>query len=127
MGKPFWAGLLLLGLLIVMALGGSAAMNRIHDPVRQALEQAAAAALDGDMLRGAELEQQAKAQWERSRKLVCAMADHSPMDEIDRLFAQAEVYALAQKQEELADACAQLARLMQSMTDAHSPTWWNLL
>lgn len=126
MGKFFWSGTLILTLLLGLTLSISWAMDAIHTPMEQALEQAADAALTGDVDQARQLGTQAKQRWDRFRKAVAVVADHSPMDEIDQLFAQMQAYAQAEEETELASCCAQLARLVQSMADAHILTWWNL-
>ena len=126
MGKIFWSGVLLLTLLLGLTLGVSWVMNTIHSPVEQALEQAEYAALAGDVEQAQQLGEQAKQRWDQFRKAVAVVADHSPMDEIDQLFAQMQAYAEANEESDLAACCAQLARLVQSMADAHILTWWNL-
>ena len=126
MGKFFWSGTLILTLLLGLTLSISWAMDSIHTPMEQALEQAADAALTGDVDQARQLGTQAKQRWDRFRKAVAVVADHSPMDEIDQLFAQMQAYAQAEEETELASCCAQLARLVQSMADAHILTWWNL-
>ena len=126
MGKFFWSGALILALLLGLTLSISWAMDAIHTPMEQALEQAADAALTGDVDQARQLGTQAKHRWDRFRKAVAVVADHSPMDEIDQLFAQMQAYAQAEEETELASCCAQLAWLVQSMADAHILTWWNL-
>jgi len=126
MGRIFWTGVLLLGLLLGLTLSIGWGMNAIHSPMQQSLEQAADAALAGDMPLAQQLGQQASSRWERFRKAVATVADHSPMDEIDKLFAQMQTYAKAQEDTEFAACCAQLSRLVRGMADAHILTWWNL-
>lgn len=127
MGKIFWSGVLILTLLLGLTLGISWAMNAIHSPMQQSLEQAADAALAGDLSRARQLGQQANSRWERFRKAIATVADHSPMDEIDKLFSQMQAYAEAEEDTEFAACCVQLARLVKGMADAHILTWWNLL
>ena len=126
MGKYFWAGVLLLVLLLGLTLGISWAMDTVHSPMEQALEQASATALAGDMARARQLGQQAMDRWDTFRKRIALVAEHSPMDEIDRLFGQMDAYARANEETEFAACCAQLSRLVGSMADAHILTWWNL-
>ncbi len=127
MGRQFWVGITLLAVLLALTGGLSLAMDAIHQPAQVQLEQAAELALDGDLSRAAELALQARMRWERFRKMISAVADHSPMDEIDRLFAEAEVFAAVAEEEHFAACCAQLSVLVGGMADAHSAAWWNLL
>ena len=54
-------------------------------------------------------------------------ADHAPMDEIDSLFAQMEVYAQARDSLHFGSYCARLAELITAVSDAHQLNWWNFL
>ena len=50
-----------------------------------------------------------------------------PMDDVDTLFAEMQVYAQAEEIPHFAACCGQLSRLVLAMAQAHSPTWWNFL
>ena len=127
MERRFWLGVGLLALVLVLGLWVMFGMARIHEPVSDTLDQAAREALDGDWDGGVALAKQAKATWEDTWHGTAVAADHSPMDEIDGLFAELEVYAQAQERTDFAACCAHLSALTRSMSDAHSLTWWNLL
>lgn len=127
MEKQFWAGATLLILLLILALGVSWGMYALHLPAQTQLEQAVRAALTEDMPQALSLVRQAKQRWEYSWKISAATADHSPMDEIDKTFAELEVFADAGDAEHFAACCAQLSALIRSMYEAHAPTWWNFL
>ena len=53
-------------------------------------------------------------------------ANHTPMEEIDALFAEVEVYAAAREETDFAAGCAALSRKMEAMGQAHGASWWNL-
>ena len=126
MGR-LWLGV---GLLIALLLIGvliATAMDGIHGPLSEVLTQASRAALSGDLEGGTILGRQARADWEKHRYCTAAVADHTPMDEIDSLFAEMEVYAQAEDDAHFAACCAQLAQMVRAMGDAHIFSWWNLL
>ena len=125
MGRfAFGVGLLLamlcLGLVVMFA------MDRVNQPVSQLLEDAAQAALAGDLEQGVRLAEQARKTWDNRWHTVASLADHSPMDEIDSLFAQMETYAQAGLTGEFAACCNRLSQLVQAVAEAHSLHWWNL-
>ena len=96
--KRSWIGF---ALLLVLLAGGIAAtwgMAKCHEPIARDLENAAKTALQGDMARGESLMLQARDAWGRSRHLGACFADHTPMEEIDALFAQVEVYAAVREE-----------------------------
>ena len=92
-----------------------------------ALEQAAEAALSEDWETAEALAEQTGVRWVQHRKRAAAFADHEPMEEIDALFAQLEVYRSAQDAVSFAAVCKLLSCQLQALGDAHIPTWWNLL
>ena len=122
-----WLGAGILLLFLVLGLVVMAAMDSAHLATGQMLEQAADKSLDGDMEGATTLAMAAKVRWERQHHSTAAVADHNPMDDVDRLFAQMEVYAQAQEAPHFAACCTELAYLLQATADAHRFSWWNLL
>ena len=122
-----WLGAGLLRLFLVLGLGTMAAMDSAHLSTGQMLKEAADKSLSGDMDAAAGLAMAAKTRWERQHHGTAAVADHNPMDDVDRLFAQIEVYAKAQEAPHFAACCAELAHLLQATVDAHRFNWWNVL
>ena len=125
--KRCWFGL---GLLVFLLVGGllvTGAMTKNHEALSARLSRAATAAAAEDWA-GAEAHFHAARQaWERDWHFSAAFADHEPMEDIDGLFAEAEVYLQSQDPEAMAAICAQLARLTEAMGEAHALNWWNLL
>lgn len=113
---------ILLGLLILGLLSGMA-MDRIHAPITALLQQAA----DQDFNEAITTAQKAKTLWEKYWQFSATLADHSPMDEIDGLFAQLEAYEKAGLQGDFSACCLRLSMLVEAMAEAHRLTWWNLL
>ena len=122
-----WLGVGLLILFLVLSLVVTAAMDNAHLSTGQMLEQAADKSLNGDMDGATALAMAAKARWERQHHGTATVADHNPMDEMDRLFVQMEVYAKTQEAPHFAACCAELAYLLQATADAHRFSWWNVL
>lgn len=123
-------GMIGVGLLFALLAGGitsSWAMVQWNTPLEETMEQAADFALDGNWGQAILLSNRAAESWHGNWHCVAAFADHNPMEEIDCLFAQLEVYA--QKQEVLGYAalCRELAQELQAMGEGHIPNWWNLL
>lgn len=108
--KRLWVGIILLVVLLAGTLAVTVAMDRIYAPITEALEA-------GDL-------EAAEVRYQRWRDLTAAFADHGPMEEMDALFARAEICEDEQERKAL---CAELAKRAQAMSNAHSPTWWNLL
>lgn len=127
MGKEFWGALVLMGVLLAGTLGVAWGMQRVHETAAEKLEYAAEQAQNGDMEQAVVLFRQAREHWKRHQEASASVADHSPMDEIEMLFAEAEVYAHRQEITDFAAACAHLSRMVHAMAEAQKLTWWNLL
>lgn len=123
----FWIGIALLAAFLILGLWVAWSMNNIHEPIARSLEQAADAALAGDLETGAAIAAEAQSTWDRHWRGIASAADHEPMDEIDSLFAQVQIYAQAGKAADFAAGCGRIAKLITAMGDAHAPGWWNLL
>ena len=126
MGR-LWLGIGILVLFLVLGLWISSAMDEVHMGIADALETAAEQALSGDLEAAMDTAQKAKASWQKHWHGSAAVADHAPMDEIDGLLAQMEIFGRADKPGDFAACCARLALLVEAMSEAHSLTWWNLL
>lgn len=125
--KRMWLGWGILALFLALGLWGNCAMARLNVPLRQDLETAAQTALSGDLAGAMYLAQTTKDTWDRHWHRVALLADHTPMDEIDKEFAQLLIYGQAGQVVPFAAHCAQLSELMEAVAESHAPTWWNLL
>ena len=122
-----WLGAGILLFFLILGFVVMAAMDNAHLSTGQLLEEAADKSLSGDMQTATALATAAKSRWERQHHSTAAVADHNPMDDVDRLFAQVEVYAKAGEAPHFAACCAELAHLLKATADAHRLTWWDLL
>ena len=120
-------GAWLLLALLVLGVASSWGMGRFSGPIQAQVAQAGEAALAGDWENAETLARQARVRWERYRNFCAALADHEPMEHIDGLFAQLEVYRQIRDGVNFATVCAQLSQDTKAIGEAHSLTWWNLL
>lgn len=127
MEKRFYLGIGILTVFLVLGLVISMAMDSASHPISQQLEQASQEALSGDLDTGISLAQQAKTNWKSAWQGIAMVADHTPMDEIDSLFAQIDALGTAGDAASFGAYCARLAELVEAVSDAHDLTWWNLL
>jgi len=118
------------GLLLLLLLAGllsSWYMTRQHDQIADILEDSAWMALSGQWGNARNAAETAKETWQRQWKFRAAFGDHSPMEEIDALFAELTIYAAAEEQTDFAHTCAALSRRLEAMGNAHRLSWWNIL
>lgn len=125
--KRSWFGAGLLALVLLASLLVTWGMDRCHQPIVRDLEQAADAAMAEDWERTGALIRRAGERWEKYWKFTAAVADHEPMEKIDSLFAQLEVYQAAEDREAAAAVCAELAGQVGDIHQAHQLKWWNFL
>lgn len=125
--KRLWLGAGILAALLVACLAVTWGMDRIHDPISRDLEQAGRAAMEEDWEVAEAHADSARARWEKYWEATAAAADHGPMDDMDRLFAQLPVYAGKREAVHFAACCAELSRLAEAMGEAHSLGWWDFL
>ena len=124
MERRFYLGTGILLAILLLGLLTGWLMQQNQQPVAELLEQAAQAE---DLQSGVQLAQQAKEDWHKRWKAVAAVADHTPMDEIDTLFAEMEVYIREKEDVHFYACCSQLASLLRAVAEAHKLSWWNLM
>ncbi len=127
MQRRFYLGLGLLILLLVLCLAATIAMEAVHSPIEAELLRASRLALEGDMEQAVPIAKKAHEKWASARCFTASIADHSPMDDAENLFAEMEVYAEAGESAHFAACCRQLGNMARAMYEAHSLTLWNLL
>ena len=127
MGQRFWLGVGLLVVLLAASLFATWGMEAIHKPAEQGMAAAAEAALAGDFPGAVAAANRVYDRWQTYRNCTAAFADHAPMDDVEALFAEMQVYAQAEEVPHFAACCNQLRTLLKAMSDAHTPTWWNFL
>ena len=118
-------GAVLLAAVGLACLWTGAALNRFTEPVCRNLEQAQEAALAGDWERAAENALAAENAWAEKWHGLASAADHTPLEDIDDLFARLEVFRRLEKDDEFAALCAQLSRRLEAVGNAHTLSWWN--
>ena len=125
--KRIWIGLALTAVLITAGLWSSHAAQRHHLEVSRQLKTAGELVFRGDWTGGIAQANAANARWHRSWHPMAAIADHRPMEEIDRVFAELEVYGAARDRTEYCAACARLSQMTRAFAEQGGLNWWSLL
>lgn len=125
--RRLWVGVIPLLAVLIVGIGLTVAFERIHEPMAEKLEQASAAALQGDWEKALALTGEVRAEWEKYRGFAAAVADHEPLEQIDGLLAQLKVWEKQQEPTGYATTCQQLAQIARAMADSQRIIWWNLL
>ena len=125
--KRIWIGIALLTSLLIGGLWISGFMKEAHGPVAQDVRHAGSMAQQNQWNAAQAFAERGRDRWKEKWPVTAAIADHEPMDEIDALFAQLEVYAEARDQVAYTGLCAHLASLLDAISQSHSLKWWNLM
>ena len=125
--KRFWIGVAILAILLATGIGTTVFAVRTHTGIAEHLKQASEAALRGKWKEAKALSLDAKSKWESFRKITASIADYEPMEEIDDLFSQMEIYLLTHQQIPFSTCCASLGVLTEAIGEAHAISWWSLL
>lgn len=125
--KRSWIGLGLLLVLLCLGILGSWAMEEIHEPIAEKLEEAAEQALENQWRRAAFLTASARRDWENWRLLRAALADHGPAEDLDAMFSALEIYGASRQQVAFAALCREMARRTEAIGDAQGLLPENLL
>lgn len=118
--KRIWFGAALLAVLLILGFGSSALMERSHLTQAEELNHAAALALSGNWTDAGLAYSGARDHWNQRRSIIAGLCDHGPMDQIEGLFAQLEVYALSQDTVSFSSSCVYLARQLEALGKSHS-------
>lgn len=121
--RRYLLGVALLVLLPVLSLPVSRQLSDHHRQIGVILEQAAQKLTQGQGEAGRQLAQQAYDIWEEKRHYTAAFVHHAPLEEIDCLFAAAQVT----DNDGLAVYCKELAVQIYEVADGQSLNWWGLL
>lgn len=118
--KRIWFGAVLMAALLMLGFGSSTLMERTHMAQVKDLDRAAELALEGNWGGAENFAAAARREWDKKRPLIAGLCDHEPMDQIEGLFAQLEVFALEQDTVSFSSCCAYLARQLEALGKSHS-------
>ena len=125
--KRLWIGVGFLVGMLAIAIALTVLFDRIHTPLSKDLERAAQLALAGDWEKATALTRQARADWKKYREFIAAVADHEPLEKMEYLLDQLEVYAETRRGADFSATCVEVASLAEAMLESQSFTWWNFL
>lgn len=125
--KRFWFGVCLLLMFFLASFSLSFWMTRTHTHISNHLSQACDLSQAGDLATAGEKAREASFLWQQYRGRIATMTDHTPMEEIDSLFQELEVYLRMDEPVHFASTCARLVLLVQAVGDAHGINWQTVL
>lgn len=123
--KRLWIGVGFLIVMLAVAIVLTVLFDRIHTPLAADLQEAAQLAMAQNWEKATALTQQARADWKRYREFIAAVADHEPLEKMEYLLDQLQVYAKLHRTADFSATCVELAALADAMLESQSLTWWN--
>ena len=126
MGR-LWIAVGLLVLLLAMGIGMLIAGGFFFRGLSEELEQAGNLALSGFWSEAGEKAEQCQRKWEVSRRFWSAFTDHEPVEEMQKLFSQLEIFRDRQMAVDFAAVCRDLVHLADAIEETHSLYWWSVL
>ena len=122
-----WIGVGILVLLLAMGIGILWGSTVFFGKFSENLEQAGELALVGNWTAATEKAAKSRAQWEYWQHFWSAFTDHEPMEQMQTLFSQLEVYQQKQLEVDFATVCRSLVQLADAIDESHNLKWWGLL
>ena len=124
--RRVWLGIGILVFLFTIGIAADIILDHICQPISENLTKASNLAENGQFEQAFSMAMDAKKSWEHAWHGVGFLSDHSPMDEIDGLFSQAQAYAQMGAYDDFSASCARISNLITAVAEAHSLSWWNL-
>lgn len=125
--KRMWIGAGLLALALVAGILAAEWMEKTHDKIGDDIKKAAVQAMEEEWGTATALTDRARRNWEKKRPMIAMLADHEPLDSIDGLFRQLEVYAAAGEASAFCGVCASMSQLLEALGECHKCSVRNLL
>lgn len=125
--RRMWIGVGLLVLVLVAGILAAEWMGKTHEKIGADIEQAAALATEEKWEKAIAQMNLARRKWEKKRPVIAMLADHEPLEIIDSLFSQLEVYAASGDVIGFCTTCACLRSQLEILGDCHKINVSNLL
>lgn len=122
-----WIGVGLLIILLGIGLGLLWGSHAFFTDFSKTLEQAGAFALSGNWQAAGQKVAQCKAQWDRFHDFWSSFTDHEPMEQMENLFSQLELYQIQQSEVDFSAVCRSLSHMARAIEESHSLRWWGVL
>lgn len=122
-----WIGV---GILVVLLIAGVVMLLVSWDfnaEFSDGLEQAGELALSGNWVAAEKKAAQSREKWERYRLFWASSTDHEPVEQMQNLFSQLEIYQRRQMEVDFAAVCRHLVNLAEAIDESHSLSWWSIL
>lgn len=125
--KRMWIGIGLLLVILAAALWLWLGLGGVFGRISASLDRAAEAVASQDWTAAEEHAQAATQLWKSYQKIAASFTDHEPLEDMDALFRELEIYSREKYAAEYAVVCVHLSRLAEAVEESLSLKWWSLL
>lgn len=125
--KRMWIGVGLLSLALVAGILAAEWMEDTHEEMEENIQQAVVFAMAEEWEKANALTNRARWQWQKKRPMIAMLADHEPLESIDSLFGQLEIYAACEDRVAFGAVCADLSQQLEALGECHKCSFSNLL
>ena len=122
-----WIGIGILAILLAMGIGLLWGSGVFFEELSQDLEQAGELALAGNWQAAEEKAEKGREKWEQYRRFWASFTDHEPVEQMQNLFSQLELYQARQLEVDFAAICRNLVHLAEAIDESHGLRWWSVL
>ena len=122
-----WIGIGILAVLLAMGIGLLWGSSVFFEELSQDLQQAGDFALAGNWQAAGEKVEKSREKWEAYRPFWASFTDHEPVEQMQNLFSQLELYRTRQLEVEFAAVCRNLVHVAEAIDEAHGLRWWSVL
>ena len=122
-----WIGIGLLAILLAMGIGMLFVSRNFNEEFTESLEQASRYAMAGNWQAAGQQAAKGREKWESYHRFWAAFTDHEPVEQMQNLFSQLELYQTRQLEVDFAAVCENLVNLAEAIDESHGLRWWSLL
>ena len=122
-----WIGIGILAVLLAMGIGLLWGSSVFFEELSEDLQQAGDFALAGNWQAAGEKVEKSREKWEAYRPFWASFTDHEPVEQMQNLFSQLELYRARQLEVDFAAVCRNLVHVAEAIDEAHGLRWWSVL
>ena len=125
--KRLWIGAGLLAVLLLLGIGSTLAMNKIHSPIARQLDSACEAAIAGHWQEARILAAGARGHWEDYKEFAACITDHDDLETADAQFARLDALERIRESAAFAAVCAELSAMFDALAEMQDFNLWNMM
>lgn len=125
--KRLWIGVVLLAVMLAAGVVMLVVSRNFYGEFSAALEQSGECAMAGNWTEAADKLRESRQLWEQYRRFWSASADHEPVEEVQRLFSQLEIYEKCRQGTEFAVICRSIVHRAEAIDESQGLKWWSIL